>query len=103
SEEFINNGTVVSGSQFIGELTGGSGATQNVTNHTTVTGESAPIAYIKAEAFDALAKKLGAGGSGTYESDGGTYKITVTTTIGAKNYTFTMTPGGQISVSSSQQ
>ncbi|MGC9172061.1 hypothetical protein, partial [Caldisericum sp.] len=59
------------------------------------------ITYIKADAFDALAKKLGANGSGTYDSNGGTYTLTVTTTIGAKTYTFTMTPGGQISVSAS--
>ncbi|MFU2157987.1 type II secretion system protein [Caldisericum sp. AR60] len=101
-EDFITNGTVQT-SVLVSELTGTgqAPATQNVTGHTTVTGESAPITYIKADAFDALAKKLGAGGSGTYESTGGDYTLTVTTTIGSKTYKFTMTPGGQISVSAS--
>ncbi|MGC8690791.1 MAG: hypothetical protein ACP5SP_05080, partial [Caldisericum sp.] len=100
-EQFISNGAVSSSSVFVGELTGGTNATQNKQGNTTVTGEAAPITYIKADAFDALAKKLGAGGTGTYISDGGTYTLTVQTTIGSKTYTFTMTPGGQISVSAS--
>ncbi|MGB9794387.1 type II secretion system protein [Caldisericum exile] len=82
------------------ELTGN--GTINNGNATTVTGEAGGIAYIKSEALTALETKAGinAGGSITYTSSGGDYTLEVKTTIGSKTYTFTMTPGGQITVSS---
>lgn len=76
------------------------GGADNTAGATTVTGESAPIEYIKQEALTALETKAGGAGNISFTSDGGTYTLTVTTTIGSKTYTFTMTPGGQIQVSS---
>ncbi|MEF3245437.1 MAG: prepilin-type N-terminal cleavage/methylation domain-containing protein [Caldisericaceae bacterium] len=83
------------------ELTGtgtGSGYI-NVSSATTITGESGGIQYIKPEALTALETKAGGAASIAYGSDGGVYTLKVQTTIGAKTYTFTMTPGGQITVS----
>ncbi|MGC8575941.1 MAG: type IV pilin protein [Caldisericum sp.] len=81
------------------ELTGQ--GTINNSSATTVTGETGGIVYIKPEALTALETKAGGASNITYSSDGGTYTLQVTTVIGAKHYTFTMTPGGQISVSAS--
>ena len=83
------------------ELTGGTGAVLNVNGKTTVTGESAPIVYITPEAIAAFEKKVGGANNVTYTSNGGTYQLTATASIGGKTYTFTMTPGGQITVSQS--
>jgi hypothetical protein len=79
------------------ELTGQ--GTTNAPGKTTITGEAGGIVYIKSEALTALETKAGGSNNITYTSDGGTYELKVTTTIGAKTYTFTMTPGGQIAVS----
>jgi len=82
------------------ELTGGalgSGATINVSG-TTVTGEKAPITYITKEAITAFEKKVT---NTTYTLNNGDYTLTATASIGGKNYIFTMTPGGQITVSQS--
>jgi type IV pilus assembly protein PilA len=75
----------------------GSGATINVSG-TTVTGESAPITYITKEAIDAFEKKVGGANNVTYTINNGDYTLTATASIGGKTYTFTMTPGGQITV-----
>jgi hypothetical protein len=85
------------------ELTGGTGATINASGKTTVTGENGGIMYIKPEALTALETKAGinAGGSISYTLTNGEYELKVTTKIGGKTYTFTMTPGGQISVTAS--
>ena len=79
----------------------GSNASINVSGKTTVTGESAPIEYITPQAITAFETKVGGAGNVTYTSDGGTYELKATASIGGKNYTFTMTPGGQITVSQS--
>lgn len=75
----------------------GSGATINVSG-TTVTGEKAPITYITPQAITAYEKKVT---STTYTLTSGAYTLTATASIGGKTYTFTMTPGGQITVSQS--
>jgi type II secretory pathway pseudopilin PulG len=83
------------------ELTGN--GTLNDANgaNTTVTGEKSPIPYIKTEALNALETKAGGASNINYNSNGGDYTLTVTTVIGNKHYTFTMTPGGQIAISQS--
>jgi len=81
------------------ELTGGTDAVLNKSGNTTVTGESAPITYITSEAIDAFEKKVGGANNVTYTSDGGTYELTATASIGGKTYTFTTKPGGEITVS----
>ncbi|MEM3827662.1 MAG: prepilin-type N-terminal cleavage/methylation domain-containing protein [Conexivisphaerales archaeon] len=87
------------------ELTGDTTATTNISSHTTVTGEAGGIEYISQANLEALEKKVGYTTSNTtplsYSVDNGKYKLTVTTTISGTKYTFTMTPGGQISVSQS--
>ncbi|MGC9073517.1 MAG: hypothetical protein ACP5H0_05110, partial [Caldisericum sp.] len=93
------SGTGTSWTTLKAELTG-TGATINVSTATTVTGEAGPIVYIKPEALTALETKAGGATNITYTSTGGDYTLKVTTTIGAKTYTFKMTPGGQITVSS---
>jgi prepilin-type N-terminal cleavage/methylation domain-containing protein len=81
-----------------------SAAVLNKDPNKTVTGEKAPITYIKPEALLAFETKVGTATNTNnkidYTSDGGKYTLTVTTKIGSKTYTFTMTPGGQITVSS---
>jgi prepilin-type N-terminal cleavage/methylation domain-containing protein len=75
----------------------------NVSTKQTATGEKGGISYIKPEALLAFETKVGVNnhvGNINYSSDGGTYILTATTKIGSKTYTFTMTPGGQITVSS---
>jgi hypothetical protein len=74
----------------------GSNASINVSGKTTVTGESAPIVYITPQAIDAYEKKVT---NTTYTLSNGVYTLTATASIGGKTYTFTMTPGGQITVS----
>jgi prepilin-type N-terminal cleavage/methylation domain-containing protein len=81
------------------ELTGN--GSLNKSGSTTVTGENGGISYIKTEALNALETKAGGASNINYNSDGGTYTLTVTTVIGSKHYTFTMTPGGQIAISQS--
>jgi type II secretory pathway pseudopilin PulG len=84
-------------------LTSPKKAVLNVAGKQTATGESGPISYIKPEALLAFETKVGVNngvGNIDYSSDGGTYILTVTTKIGSKAYTFKMTPGGQITVSS---
>jgi prepilin-type N-terminal cleavage/methylation domain-containing protein len=81
------------------ELTGN--GTLNKSGNTTVTGENGGISYIKTEALAALETKAGGASNIDYTSDGGTYTLKVTTVIGSKTYTFTMTPGGQITISQS--
>jgi prepilin-type N-terminal cleavage/methylation domain-containing protein len=85
-----------------GELTGGKTgtATLNVSGKTTVTGENGGIQYITSEAITAFEKKVGGPDNVTYTSDGGTYELTATASIGGKTYTFTTKPGGEITVSS---
>jgi type II secretory pathway pseudopilin PulG len=78
--------------------------TVNKSGNTTVTGENGGIQYIKQEAITAFETKVGVSngvGSVHYTSDGGTYTLTAITKIGSKTYTFTMLPGGQITVSQS--
>jgi prepilin-type N-terminal cleavage/methylation domain-containing protein len=81
-----------------------SAAVLNKSPNKTVTGENAPISYIKPEALLAFETKVGTttntNNTINYTSNGGTYTLTVTTKIGSKTYTFTMLPGGQITVSS---
>jgi len=84
-------------------LTSPKKAVLNVAGKQTATGESGPISYIKPEALLAFETKVGVNngvGSVHYTSDGGSYVLTATTKIGSKTYTFTMAPGGQITVSS---
>ena len=85
------------------ELTAGTGATSNVSPNKTVTGESAPIVYITPQAIAAFETKVGYDSSHTdrisYSVTNGEYKLIATASIGGKTYTFTMTPGGQITVS----
>jgi type II secretory pathway pseudopilin PulG len=83
------------------ELTGGTGATINASGKTTVTGEAGGIVYIKSDALTALETKAGGANNISYSLTNGEYTLTVTTKIGAKTYTFTMKPGGQISVTAS--
>jgi len=92
------------GSSLPNGLTSPTAANLNKAPNKTVTGENAPISYIKPEALLAFETKVGTTTNTNnkieYTSDGGTYILTVTTKIGSKTYTFTMTPGGQITVSS---
>ena len=81
------------------ELTGGTNATLNKSGNKTVTGESAPIVYITPEAIAAFETKVGGDTNVHYKSDGGTYELTATASIGGKTYTFTTKPGGEITVS----
>jgi len=81
------------------ELTGGTDATLNKSPNKTVTGESAPITYITPEAITAFETKVGGATNVTYKSNGGDYTLQATANIGGKTYQFTMTPGGQITVS----
>ncbi len=83
------------------ELIGNGTLNDAAGGHTTITGEKSPIVYIKPEALTALETKAGGANNVTYTSDGGVYTLTVKSVIGAKTYIFTMTPGGQITVSSS--
>jgi type II secretory pathway pseudopilin PulG len=98
----FNGTTLPDGSSLPTGLTSPKAAQLNVTTKQTATGEKGGISYIKPEALLAFETKVGVNnhvGSIHYTSDGGTYKLTVTTVIGSKTYTFTMTPGGQITVS----
>ncbi|MEF3245260.1 MAG: prepilin-type N-terminal cleavage/methylation domain-containing protein [Caldisericaceae bacterium] len=87
------------------ELTGtgtGSGYI-NVSSAATITGEKGGIQYITLEALKSLEIKsnlYNGSGSITYTSDGNIYTLTVIAVIDGKTYTFTMLPGGQITVSS---
>jgi len=76
----------------------------NTDKKQTATGEKGGISYIKPEALLAFETKVGTATNTNnkidYTSDGGSYTLTATTKIGSKTYTFTMTPGGQITVSS---
>jgi len=86
------------------ELLGDGTGTVNKSGNTTVTGENGGIQYIKQEAITAFETKVGlnSGGSIDYTSNnGGDYILTAVVPISGKTYTFTMTPGGQITVSQS--
>jgi type II secretion system protein G len=83
------------------ELTGQ--GSLNSSSKTTITGEAGGIVYIRPEALGAIEIKAGGADNIKYTSTGGDYKLEVTTTIGAKTYKFTMTPGGQIAVSATSQ
>jgi type II secretory pathway pseudopilin PulG len=83
------------------ELTGNGTLNSGTSSNTTVTGETSPIYYIKTDALKALETKAGGASNIYYTSNGGDYTLTVTTVIGNKHYTFTMTPGGQIAISQS--
>jgi len=72
----------------------------NTSAHTTITGETGGIEYIKSAALDAVETKAGGAVNIIVDSTAGDYTITIETPIGNKTYTFTMTPGGQIVVTS---
>jgi len=111
-----NNGGATDWEYLKGELNGDNGGATlpsdftvgtpyyNVDTKTTVTGESAPICYMKADALKSLETKLGgataAGTAIEYSVTSGSYTLTITTPISGKTYIFTMTSGGQITVSS---
>jgi len=97
--QYPNNGGSANWTLCKAELTGGTSAVLNKSGNTTVTGESAPIVYITPEAIAAFEKKVGDANNVTYTSDGGTYELTATASIGGKTYTFTTKPGGEITVS----
>jgi prepilin-type N-terminal cleavage/methylation domain-containing protein len=80
----------------------GTGLGLNGAGGTTVTGEKGPIVYITPAAITAFETKVGTAGTITYSIDANTgYKLeAITTKIGGLTYTFTMTSGGQITVSS---
>jgi len=85
------------------ELTG-TGGSINATGKTTVTGEAGPITYIKVDAFTALETKAGGVSACSYALDtvdGYKLIVTPTTKINGKTYTFTMTSGGAIAVTTS--
>jgi prepilin-type N-terminal cleavage/methylation domain-containing protein len=74
----------------------------NKDGNTTVTGENGGIQYIKQEAINAFETKAGGADNISYTStNGGDYTLTATVPISGKTYTFTMLPGGQITVSQS--
>ena len=77
------------------ELTGK--GTLNNSSSTTLTGETGGIEYIKPEALTAFEKKVDPN-SINYSVTNGEYILTAKATISGKTYTFTMTPGGQITV-----
>jgi prepilin-type N-terminal cleavage/methylation domain-containing protein len=79
----------------------GSGGDTNVNGKTTVTGENGGIQYIKQEALTAFETKVGTGTITYTSTNGGDYTLTATVPISGKTYTFTMLPGGQITVSQS--
>jgi len=101
--QYPNNGGSANWDLCKAELTGGKIGTAylNVSGKTTVTGESAPIVYITPAAITAFETKVGGANNVTYTSDGGTYDLKATASIGGKTYTFETTPGGQITVSQS--
>jgi type II secretory pathway pseudopilin PulG len=79
----------------------GSGGDTNVSSNKTVTGENGGIPYIKQEALTAFETKAGGANNISYTSNnGGDYTLKATVPISGKTYVFTMTPGGQITVSS---
>lgn len=79
----------------------GSGGDTNVSGKTTVTGENGGIQYIKQEAITAFETKVGTGTITYTSTNGGDYTLTAVVPISGKTYTFTMLPGGQITVSQS--
>lgn len=94
--------------ELIGTATSGG---TNITGKTTVTGESGPIVYITEGALDAFQTKVGCDDAGVAVVSGsgasigyalvtGDYTLTVKAPIGGKIYTFIMTSGGEITVSS---
>ena len=82
------------------ELTGAGTVNNAGGTGTTVTGEKSPITYITANAITAVETKLGATGTKAYTLATGAYTVTLTSPIGGKTYTFIMTSGGEITVSS---
>jgi len=85
------------------ELTGADSgsATINVSGKTNVLGEEGPIEYMNEAVIDAVAAKSDGDGNYTYDNTDGVFEVTIKATIGGTPTTFTVGPGGIISISAS--
>jgi type IV pilus assembly protein PilA len=92
AETVINAGAVQTSTVLYKELTAQS-ATVNVSTSTTITGLKGGKAYLDSTQFTAIANHVGkTGTSMTYQSDGSTYTITITTKIAGADVKITVTP-----------
>jgi prepilin-type N-terminal cleavage/methylation domain-containing protein len=95
-ETVINAGTVQTNTVLYKELAAQS-ATVNVDTSTTITGLKGGKTYLDKDQFTAIANHIGkTGTSMTYQSDGSTYTITITTKIAGTSVTITVTPSSII-------